>query len=220
MGDVTSITFLEDRQLTFSLVARCPRTLDLGVCVATASLAVGNRVPHVKGRVGAIATQAETNVRYGIEGLKQLEKGVHPRKVLENLLKSDRSRETRQVIMVDVLGRTAAFTGRHAIDWKGHLVGRDCVAAGNRLVGGHVLEAMMKTFESSEGNLAERLIKALEAGQAAGGDKLGATSAALLVARGDSTSTRPALDLRVNESLDPIGQLRELLEARRGQTWK
>jgi len=188
------------------MVARCPKTLDLGVCVATASPFVGSRVPHVSSH-GAIATQGETNVQYGIEGLKLLKKGLPPKTVLEVLLKKDVRRENRQLVIIDVYGRTAAFTGKHTLDWKGHIIGKDCVAAGNRLVSGQVLEIMVKTFESCGGSLAERLVKALEAGQAAGGDRLGTSSAALLTTKGETI-----LDLRINKSLNPVRQLRMRLE--------
>lgn len=204
--------------MTFSMVARCPRTLALGVCVATASLAVGNRVPHVRANVGAIATQAKTSILHGIMGLKLLGRGFHPKAALETLLSEDLEREARQVVVIDVHGRVAAFTGEYAADWKGHFIGEDCVAAGNRLVGGWVLEAMVRAFEGSEGNLAERLMRALEAGQAAGGDRLWAASAALLVAEKESPPDRLTLDLRVDESPDPIGDLRRLFETPRRRT--
>jgi len=197
------------------MVARCPKTLMLGVCVSTAVPAVGSRVPHVEAGVGAIATQAKTNVLYGINGLKLLKRGFSPQAALEAMLKEDPKRESRQVIMIDEDGRTAAFTGRETIDWKGHLVGEDYVVAGNMLVGSRVIEAMAKTFETSEGELAERLMKALEAGQEAGGDKRGRMSAALLVAGRQQRGTRPILELRVDEHHDPVGELKRILETKR-----
>jgi uncharacterized Ntn-hydrolase superfamily protein len=111
--------------LTFSIVAKCSKTLALGVAVATASIAVGNRVPHVKANVGAIATQAKTNIEYGVKGLKLLEMGFSPQTVLESILKEDPEREERQIIIIDVHGRTAAFTGKNTVEWKGHLIGEN-----------------------------------------------------------------------------------------------
>ena len=198
---------------TFSMVTRCPKTLALGVCVSTAVPAVGSRVPHVEAGVGAIATQAKTNIFYGINGLKMLKTGFSPQNALEALLKKDPGRESRQVIIIDKEGRKAAFTGKETIDWKGHLIGKDYVVAGNLLVGGRVIEAMAQTFESSEGLIAERLMRALEAGQEAGGDKRGRVSAAMLVASKKQRGARPILDLRVDEHKNPVRELRRILES-------
>ncbi len=197
---------------TFSMVARCPNTFSLGVCTSSAATAVRSRVPHVEKGVGAIATQANTNILYGINGLKLLKKGFSPQNALEILLRDDPDRETRQVIMIDTQGRTVAFTGKSTIDWKGHLIGEDYVVAGNMLVGSKVIEDMVQTFESSEGELAERLMKALEAGQESGGDKRGKTSAALLVMSKEEKETRPLIDLRVDEHRDPVNELRRIFE--------
>jgi len=198
--------------VTFSMVARCPRTLELGVCVSTAVPAVGNRVPHVEAGVGAIATQAHTNILYGIEGLRLLKGGLSPQTALDAMLKTDPDKEFRQVVIIDTLGRTAAFTGRETQDWKGHWTGKDYAVAGNLLTGGEVIEAMAQTFEGSEGWLAERLMKALEAGQEAGGDRRGRVSAALLVAGQRQTETCPVLDLRVDEHQKPVTELRRAFE--------
>jgi len=192
-------------------VAINPKTKALGVSVSTAVPAVGSVVPHVEAGVGAIATQAQTNIFYGVEGLRLLKTGVSPQTALEIMLRSDPDREKRQVIIIDVHGRTAAFTGKENVEWKGHIVGKDYAVAGNMLVGSHVLKAMANKFESSEGNLAERLLNSLEAGQVAGGDKRGRMSAALLVADVQwITSTRPILDLRVDAHHDPVKELRRI----------
>jgi uncharacterized Ntn-hydrolase superfamily protein len=197
--------------LTFSIVARDPKTKALGVSVSTAVPAVGSVVPHVEAGVGAIATQAQTNVLYGIEGLKLLKTGLSPQTALGTMLQRDNDREKRQVIIIDAQGRTAAFTGKENIEWKGHMVGKDCAAAGNMLVGSRVIKAMIETFEATKGKLAERLLKALEAGQEAGGDKRGQMSAALLVAGEQWISeTRPVLDLRVDAHQDPVKELRRI----------
>jgi len=198
---------------TFSIVARCPKTSALGVCVATAVPAVGSVVPHVEFGVGAIATQAYTNVLYGINGLKLLKMGFSPQTALEAMLKEDPEREQRQVIIIDKDGRTAAFTGKETIDWKGHLVGENYVVAGNMLVGSEVIKAMAQTFNGSKGDLSERLMKTLEAGQRAGGDKRGKKSAALLVMNQQKTKTRPFLDIRVDEHPEPVKELRRIYEA-------
>jgi len=213
MSETLERTMGKRQTSTFSMVARCPKTLKLGVCVATAVPAVGSVVPHVESGVGAIATQAHTNILYGTKGLKLLKMGFSPQTALEAMLKEDREREHRQVIIIDKDGRTTAFTGRSTIDWKGHLMGKDYVVAGNMLVGSKVIEAMAHTFESSKGDLSKRLMKALEAAQRAGGDKRGKNSAALLVTNHHETKTRPFLDLRVDEHPEPVKELRRVYEA-------
>jgi len=198
--------------VTFSIVARCPKTLSLGVCVSTAVPAVGSVVPHAEACVGAIATQAKTEVSYGIRGLKLLKMGLSPQTALEAMLREDGEREKRQVAIIDVRGRTAIFTGKETVDWKGHLIGKDYAALGNMLAGKSVIEAMAKTFEASSGHLAERMLSALESGQEAGGDERGRASAALLVVNERWTGIRPAIDLRVDEHRDPVKELRRIFE--------
>lgn len=138
--------------------------------------------------------------------------GFSPQTALEAMLKEDEDRETRQVTIIDKDERTAAFTGKKTIDWKGHLAGKNYVVAGNMLVGSKVIEAMADTFEKSDGELSERLIRALEAGQKAGGDKRGKVSAALLVVGEIKIETRPFLDLRVDEHQNPVRELRRIYE--------
>jgi len=196
--------------MTFSIVARCPKTLALGVCVSTAVPAVGSVVPHVEAKVGAIATQGQTNIFYGINGLKLLKMGFSPQTALDAMLKEDSKREERQVAIIDKNGGTAAFTGRETLEWKGHLVGEDYVVAGNALVGAQVVETMAQIFEDSRGDLAERLLKALEAGQEAGGDRRGRVSAALFVVNKKPLSIRPFIDLRVDGHSDPVAELRRV----------
>jgi len=203
---------------TFSLVARCSRTNEVGVCVATAIPAVGSVVPYAEADVGAIATQALTNVIYGTRGLELLRSGLSPQEALEKILREDPERESRQVIMIDAHGRTAAFTGKANVDWKGHLIGENYVVAGNMLVGAQVIQAMAEAFETSGGELEERLLNALEAGQKAGGDKRGKRSAALLVMkRPEYKGIRPFIDLRVDYHEDPVKELRRIFEAYK--TW-
>jgi uncharacterized Ntn-hydrolase superfamily protein len=198
--------------MTFSIVARCPKTRALGVSVSTAVPAVGSVVPHVEANVGAIATQGLTNILYGTNGLKLLKMGFSPKTALEAMLKEDSEREKRQVVIIDKDGRTEAFTGKETLEWKGHLIGEDYSVAGNALAGAQVIKAMAQTFENSEGSLAERLLKALETGQEAGGDRRGKASAALFVVDKQPSPTRPFIDLRVDDHPNPVVELRRVWE--------
>lgn len=197
--------------MTFSIVARCPKTPALGVAVSTAAPAVGSRVPHVEAGIGAIATQANTNIDYGIKGLKLLKLGFSPQTILDATLKEDPRRETRQVIIIDTKGRAAAFTGRETVASKGHLIGKDFIVAGNMLAAERVIEDMRESFENSEEKLSERLLRALEAGEKAGGDKRGRLSAALVVVSGRRHRMDPFLNLRVDFSSNPVKELRRIL---------
>ncbi len=195
------------------MVARSRGGLDLGVCVATAVPNVGERVPHVEACVGAVATQARTSVIYGVEGLRLLRNGLSPMEALKTMLSQDPEREHRQVAIIDVDGRKAAFTGKETPAWKGHIMGENYVAAGNILAGEAVLKNMVESFKASEGmDLAERLMRVLEAGQCAGGDRRGKRSAALLVKGVEPPRT---VDLRVDDHEDPVAELRKLFEAYR-----
>lgn len=205
---------IQQLSATFSMVARCSRTNEVGVCVATAIPAVGSVVPYAETGVGAIATQALTNVIYGTRGLELLRLGLSPQEALDKILREDPERESRQVIMIDAHGRTAAFTGKANVDWKGHLIGDNYVVAGNMLVRAQVIQAMAEAFETSGGELEERLLNALEAGQKAGGDKRGKRSAALLVMkRPEYKGIRPFIDLRVDYHEDPVKELRRIFKA-------
>jgi len=195
--------------MTFSIVARCPQTGDLGIAVSTAIPAVGAINPFARAQVGAIATQAWSNPYLGIDGLSLLARGLPAAEVLERLLKLDAERENRQLCIVDARGSVAAFTGKEVQPWKGHLLGSGYVIAGNLLVSGATIEAMSDAFEAAQGPLAERLLTALEAGQAAGGDKRGRVSAALLVVRDEAY---PHIDLRVDEHADPVAELRRIFD--------
>jgi uncharacterized Ntn-hydrolase superfamily protein len=205
--------------MTFSIVAWDPITGMTGVAVATRHLAVGALVPHAKAGVGAIATQAQTNPLLGIWGLRLLESrqsaqthtlSIPVSEVLEVLLQNDEERDQRQLHLVDNGGQTAAWTGCQCIDWAGHFTFEHFSVAGNMLVGEHVLHAMVDTFRNSESlSFSERLLCALEAGEAAGGDKRGRQSAALYVVKDD---VYPYLDLRVDNSDTPLSELRTLFE--------
>lgn len=195
------------RSMTFSITARCSTTGDLGIAISTAVPAVGRRCPFVKYGVGAIATQSFTNVRLGETGLKLLELGLTPEHAIEILLEEDEGRELRQAAAVDAQGRVFAYTGSKCVEWAGHVVGEDFAVAGNMLVGSQVVQEMKGSFESSSGELSERLLQALEAGQAAGGDKRGRQSAALLVG---SKEDRLYYNLRVDDHPDPVAELRRI----------
>jgi uncharacterized Ntn-hydrolase superfamily protein len=193
---------------TFSIVARCPRTGDFGVAVTTARPAVGAVVPWVSRR-GAIASQARTNTNLGRSGIQLLEHGVPVRGVLAGLLEGDPDREHRQIHGVDCDG-TFAHTGALCIEWCGHRPAGSFSVAGNMLVGPAVLEAMAAAFVAAENQgLPDRLLRALEAGQKAGGDKRGKQSAALLVAASDPF---PYHNLRVDDHPDPVSELRRLFD--------
>ncbi len=198
--------------MTFSIVARCSETSALGIGVSTGSPAVGNRVPHVEANVGAIATQANTNIAYGTKGLKLLKLGFSPQTSLEAMLKEDSERETRQVVIMDKNGRTAVFTGEKTPPWKGHFSGEDLVVAGNMLAGEDVLGAMKQTYERSKAGFAERILESLEAGETAGGDKRGMLSSALVVANVERRKPYTALNLRVDFSQHPTKELRKIFK--------
>jgi uncharacterized Ntn-hydrolase superfamily protein len=193
--------------MTFSIVARCPQTGELGVAVSTAIPAVGAINPFVRARVGAIATQAVSNPYLGIDGLSLLAQGLSATEALERLLTLDADSERRQLCIVDAHGGVAAFTGEEVQPGKGHSAGEGYVVAGNLLASEETIQAMADAFETSQRSLADRLLAALEAGQAAGGDKRGGVSAALTVVRDEEY---PRVDLRVDEHTDPVAELRRI----------
>ncbi|MGC8874805.1 MAG: DUF1028 domain-containing protein [Chloroflexia bacterium] len=203
---------------TFSIVAFDPATGDLGVAVQSKFLAVGAYVPSARAGVGAIATQAYSNLSYGPRGLELLAQGLSAPEVVERLLADDPLREQRQLGIVDARGQAAAFTGKECFSWAGHLVGQGYCCQGNILVGEETVQAMAETFQRAQGELAERLLAALTAGQEAGGDRRGQQSAALLVVRASGgyggTSDR-YIDLRVDDHPRPIEELRRLLHLHR-----
>jgi len=212
----TLLTFCQPLQptSTFSIVAFDPKTGDLGVAVASKFLAVGSVVPYAKAGVGAIATQSFANTTFGPKGLELLRKGLTPSQVLKQLLASDKDREFRQVGIVDAKGRAAAFTGKKCLPWAGHIVGKGFAVQGNILAGEQVVKAMAKAFRETKGELAERLMAALEAGEQAGGDARGKQSAAILVVRkgaGYGGFDDRYIDLRVDDHPEPVKELRRIL---------
>ncbi len=195
---------------TFSIAAFDPETDSLGVAVQSKFLAVGSVVPWARAGVGAVATQAMANYNYGSRGLGLMERGRSAQETIEVLISSDDDREHRQLGVVDARGRAATFTGSQCFEWAGGLTGEHFVAQGNILVGRETVEAMAKTFESAGGDLAGRLLVALDAGQEAGGDSRGKQSAALLVVReggGYGGDNDRVVDLRVDDHLEPIKEL-------------
>ncbi|MCK4413174.1 MAG: DUF1028 domain-containing protein [Candidatus Eisenbacteria sp.] len=198
---------------TFSIVGYDPDTGDLGVAVQSKFFAVGAVVPYAQAVVGAIASQAFGNTTFGPFGLGLLAKGLAPEAVLEELLAADSLREQRQVGIVDAQGRAAAFTGEKCMEWAGHLTGENFAAQGNILVSEETVAAMAQAFRETDGILGEKLIRALEAGQAAGGDSRGVQSAAMLIVRaegGYAGYNDRYCDLRVDDHEHPIAELRRI----------
>ena len=169
--------------MTFSIVAADPGAGDWGVAVASKFPCVGAVVPWAKAGVGAVATQSWANTSLGPEGLSLMAEGTRAEVALRRLLDRDEGREDRQVGFVDAAGRAATFTGSKCMEWAGGATGRGFAAQGNILVGEPVVTEMSRAFEKTEGDLCDRLLAALLAGDAAGGDRRGRQSAALLVVR-------------------------------------
>ena len=202
---------------TFSIVAYDPEREEWGVAVQSKFLAVGAVVPWARAGAGAVATQSYANLTYGPEGLEMMGRGIPAAEVIAALTEKDERGELRQVGVVDREGRAAAFTGDDCYDWAGHLTGEGYACQGNILLPGTV-EAMAERFEAvrgGEGELADWLVEALAAGQAAGGDKRGRQSAAVLVVReggGYGGNNDRYLDLRVDDDPYPIRELQRLLQ--------
>ena len=195
---------------TFSIVAFDPETDSLGVAVQSKFLAVGAVVPWARAGVGAVATQAMANYNYGPRGLDLMSEGKSAGETVEALTGADEGRDHRQVGVVDTRGGTATFTGSECFDWAGGVTGEHYAAQGNILVGRETVGAMARTYEEAEGDLAARLLAALDAGQEAGGDSRGRQSAALLVVReggGYGGDNDRVIDLRVDDHPDPIEEL-------------
>ena len=203
---------------TFSIVALDPKTGDLGVAVQSRYFAVGTVVPWAKAGVGAVATQAMAKTSYGPEGLAAIAEGRTAAEALQALVEADSKSAVRQVAMIDAVGRVAVHTGGECPDWAGHQAGDHFSVQGNLLAGEEVIAAMAEAYrkarEGGEGELAEWLVAALEAGQAAGGDRRGQQAAALLVVRdkaGLAGENDRYIDLRVDDHPEPIRELARLL---------
>jgi uncharacterized Ntn-hydrolase superfamily protein len=208
--------------MTFSIIARDSNSDAFGVAVSTAVPCVGAMVPWAKAGVGAIATQSFTNVELGREGLKLFEAGLSPRAALEGMLAEDPNAPLRQVAGIDAKGRMFAHTGAGCVAWCGSREGDGYSVQGNMLVGQATIDAMAAAFEATAGTwLGIRLMAALEAGQAAGGDNRGRVSAALLVTPMDAVAGPPPpafdprrieLNIRVDEHPDPVAELRRIFD--------
>ncbi|MCZ6490096.1 MAG: DUF1028 domain-containing protein [Acidobacteria bacterium] len=200
---------------TYSIIARDATTRELGIGVQSKAFAVGNRVVDAKGGVGIIVHQAVSNPMYGVLGLELLQAGMTPQKTLSFLVQADNGGLRRQVAILDIEGRSAAWSGQDCTDWKGHHCTTEYCAQGNTLDGPQVLEAIIESMESSTGPLAERLLAALEAAQAAGGDWRGMQSAAILIVKplaGAAGFSDRAVDIRVDDDRQPLTELRRLLD--------
>ncbi len=199
--------------MTWSIIARDELTGQLGIAVATRIFTAGARVPYVAAGFGAIASQAIINPYYGIDGATLLRDGKSPRDIIATLIAADDGRESRQLHIMDTGGRIAAHTGRECIDWCGHIAGDGFSIAGNMLAGARVLDDTARAFTAASTlPFAQRLIAAMLSGEAAGGDKRGRQSAALLIHGDDEWS---ALDLRVDDHADPLAELGRLEQVSR-----
>ncbi|MBN2565622.1 MAG: DUF1028 domain-containing protein [Candidatus Eisenbacteria bacterium] len=205
---------------TFSIVGYDPETGDLGVAVQSKFFAVGSVVPYAQAGVGAIASQAYGNTTFGPLGLAMLVEGLDVRSIVDSLLAHDPNAAQRQIGIVDALGNSFAYTGDECMEWAGSVSGANFTAQGNILVSEATVQAMAKAFLETEAMLGERLMRAIEAGQAAGGDSRGMQSAAILVVResgGYGGYNDRYCDLRVDDSEDPIAELRRIFDMWKGQ---
>jgi uncharacterized Ntn-hydrolase superfamily protein len=199
--------------MTWSIIARDEITGQFGIAVATRFFAVGARVPYIASGCGAIATQALVNPYYGIDGVKLLRDGKSPADIVDTLIATDSGHASRQLHVMDAKGRIASHTGKECVDWCGHLAGQGFSIAGNMLTGARVLDDTAKAYaDASDLPFAQRLIAGLRAGEAAGGDKRGKQSAALLICGKEEWSD---LDLRVDDHTDPLAELARLEQVSR-----
>jgi uncharacterized Ntn-hydrolase superfamily protein len=203
---------------TFSIVARDPDTGELGVAVQSHWFSVGPIVAWAEAGVGAVATQSFVDPSYGKNGLELMRGGKSAPDTLKELLAKDEGREVRQVAMIDAQGRVEAWTGKNDIQAAGHIVGKNFSVQANLMLNDKVWPAMARAFESAKGDLADRMLAALDAAQAAGGDIRGKQSAALLVVTGKPTGMAwkdRTFDLRVDDSAEPLVELRRLVKLQR-----
>ena len=201
---------------TFSIVAADLQAGEVGCAVQSRYFSVGSVVPWARAGTGAVATQAAGIAAFGPLALAELDRGASAEEALERVLADDPGRETRQLGIVTADGRAAAFTGANCLDWAGHRVGAGFAVQGNILAGASVVDEMARVYEETVGSLVDSLVAALEAGQAAGGDKRGQQSAAVIVERvGARSDSREGIDricdLRVEDHTQPIVELRRLV---------
>ncbi len=202
--------------MTYSIVAANPETGELGVAVASKFIAAGSVVPWVKLGVGAVATQSWANMKLGPLILALLEEGYSPERAVKTLLSTDPRASMRQVGVVNAKGEAYAYTGKDCIEYAGHIVGDGYAVQGNILTGPEVLEAMARAYESTRGELVDKLLAALEAGDRAGGDRRGKQSAAIVVYKpcggygGCEEGVGRYVDLRVDDHPEPVQELKRL----------
>ena len=211
-----------DPVATFSILGYDPETGEVGVAVQSRVFSVGNGVIWGEAGIGVVATQAWVDVSYGPQAIELLRQGVEPRDVVERLLEADRDpfpddwpKAGRQFSVMNARGQVATHTGERASDWAGQKLGRYTSAQGNILAGPEVVDAMVQAFTNTEGHLSLRLLAALEAGQAAGGDRRGMQSAAMLIVQKDGgvwLNNNVVLRLQVDDNEGPIAELRRLVE--------
>ncbi len=214
---------------TFSIIAVDPATGEFGVGVQSRAFSAGAAVPYAKAGVGAVATQASANRRYGPKAIALLEEGLSPAEVVKRITDEDPGRDRRQVAVIDARGRSAVYTGKHVIDrnhdpkdlvhlggYAGHVTGANFSVQGNTLASEEVVTAMAAAYQNGTGSMAERLMDALDAGQRAGGDTRGMQSAGLLVVRpipsGSDSTVERVVDVRVDDHEQPFKELRRLME--------
>jgi uncharacterized Ntn-hydrolase superfamily protein len=200
---------------TFSIVAADVARGELGIAVASKFLACGAVVPWASAGAGAVATQSYSNTAYGPDGIRMMREGLSAEQTLARLLADDSDRALRQVGIVDARGGSAAHTGTACHGWAGHQIGPGFTAQGNILVGEETVQAMSASFQSSTGLLSDRLVAALAAGEAAGGDRRGRQASAVYVVRanaGYGGKNDVLVDLRVDDHAGPVAELRRLLD--------
>jgi len=219
---------------TFSIIAVDPTTKELGVGVQSRAFGAGAAVPYAVAGVGAVATQAAANRQYGPKAIALLEQGLSPTEVVKRITDEDPGRDTRQVAVIDMQGRSAVYTGKRVIDrnsdpkdlvhlggYAGHVTGPTFSAQGNTLASQAVVEAMAAAYQAGTGTMAERLMDALDAGQAQGGDTRGMQSAGLLVVRpippGSDSTVERVVDVRVDDHENPFLELRRLMRMTLGE---
>jgi uncharacterized Ntn-hydrolase superfamily protein len=218
---------------TFSIIAFDPATGELGIGVQSRAFGAGAAVPYAKPGVGAVATQASANRSYGPKAIALLEQGLSPEEVVKRITDEDAGRDSRQVAVIDTKGRSAVYTGRRVIErnsdpkdpvhlggYAGHITGTNFSVQGNTLASVDVVKAMASAYETGKGTMADRLMDALDAGQAKGGDTRGMQSAGILVVRplpANSTNTvERIVDIRVDDHENPFKELRRLLQMTQG----
>jgi len=190
--------------MTWSILARDPATGAFGVAVASRFFAVGAICPHVEGGVAALATQALVNPLYAVHAMPRLRRGETAEAVLASLVAPDPGADQRQFHILDAAGGIAQHTGGNCVPWAGHVRGDNVAVAGNMLAGPQVVRRTMEAYLAASGSLAERLLTAMQAGEAAGGDKRGRQSAALKICLRDPY---PDLDIRADDHPDPLAEL-------------